>query len=343
MKTKLTSLLFLLFLSGCASKNQAVLDFALEAPKARTTGYSTALYDLGQMLDVYIDDPIFIQSKDILDSTGVSNNSFSEIPYNITEIIKSSLNKIGEKVVFIPYDPTWTLNEIRLGSTFKRPLPHLVLTGAITEYDRTLASNGESANLASSFGGGDWITDVGLDGKRSSTMSRLTIDLNLLNYTSQTMLPQIQSINSVMIRDKTESESLSFAIHGTGFGIDGVMRQVQGRHAAVRLLSELSVLEIIGKVAGVPYWRCVPGTEEDVFLIRKVEKHFVSLDEKDKVSSIKELLTYYGYPNTQKEEGFVQDDQLSITDYLNKTQLKVAGNLDPVLYTSLYLNMPYKN
>jgi hypothetical protein len=335
-------LLAILVLSGCSSNKTTVLDFSLEKPNSRETKYSESLQKLGKMLDVYLDDPVYIQAKDILDSTGVSSNSFAEIPYNITEIIKSSLNKIGRKIIYVHYDPNYIINETRVGATFQRPVPSFLLNGAITEYDRTLNSNGKGANISSSFGGGDSVTDLGYDYKTSRTLSRLTIDLNMMDYKRQILLPQVQSVNSIIIADKIDNENLSFAIHGTGFGFGGSIKEIQGRHAAVRLLSELCVLEIVGKLTAVPYWRCIPDGKADKYVINHIRANFNKFDTRDKLLAIQELLQMYGFSAVKKTGEFDAATKGSLKSYAMMANLNSESFEDGILYESLYLNLPYE-
>ena len=93
----LLSLVFLL-LSSCGDMNPHNVDVQLEksAPVEKITSYSQALLDLGLMTEVYDTGYMKVQSQDIADETGTSMTTGGEIQRNITEIMKSTVNSIGE-------------------------------------------------------------------------------------------------------------------------------------------------------------------------------------------------------------------------------------------------------
>ncbi len=153
-----------MILGGCAGLNPHNVDVELQTtpPRVKTTSYTEALSDLGLMTEIYGTDMLFIQSNPIGDKTGTSSSTGGEIPRDITEMMKSSLNSIGGKVVFIPYDPNFIQNSMVTGySNFDNKLvPNVVLSGGITEFDRGLVTRGDNTDASASAdftGMPDWL------------------------------------------------------------------------------------------------------------------------------------------------------------------------------------------
>ena len=81
------------------------------APAVKTTSFTEALPLLGLMTEIYSTDLLRIQSNPVGDVTGASASTGSEIPRDITEMIKTTLNSMGGNVLFIPYDPAFIQNQ----------------------------------------------------------------------------------------------------------------------------------------------------------------------------------------------------------------------------------------
>ena len=142
-----------MILFACASLDPRKVDVELKRtpPRIKTTSFTEALANLGLMTEIYSTDVLLIQSNSIGDETGTSKSTGGEIPRDITEMMKSSLNSIGGNVVYIPYDPAFVQNQMVTGySNFQNKLvPNVVLSGGITEFDRGLVTKGENTDIMS--------------------------------------------------------------------------------------------------------------------------------------------------------------------------------------------------
>ena len=98
-------------LGGCASTENALKDASTllqerEAdkllPVTNLSPYALALGRFGRMLDIYKEgDPvIYMQTRSILDATNLSSPlAGAEIPGDITEMVRTAVNRIGARVV----------------------------------------------------------------------------------------------------------------------------------------------------------------------------------------------------------------------------------------------------
>ncbi|MEZ5632316.1 MAG: hypothetical protein R3F09_16620 [Burkholderiaceae bacterium] len=96
-------------LGGCATTENALKDAdellakqeaSKKLPEANLSEYALSLNRFGQMLDIYKDgDPvIYMQTRNITDATNLSNPLVgSEIPGDITEMVRTAVNRIGAR------------------------------------------------------------------------------------------------------------------------------------------------------------------------------------------------------------------------------------------------------
>ena len=161
-------------LAGCATPQGARSDAKqvlvertqdIAPPQALATRYTDALAQFGRMLDIYrrTSKPLYVQSRAIADATGLSHPLVgSELPGDITEMVRSAVNRIGDKVVYVPYQPDYVLGHAQQGAKLRLTLPDVQITGAITEFDRALAAAGRGHEASILFGKGKGETDASL-------------------------------------------------------------------------------------------------------------------------------------------------------------------------------------
>ena len=311
----------LAILGGCASMDKAVSDtqklYAESEqrklkPAANLNDYSLALQRFGQMLQIYKkgDPTIYVQTRDIRDATNLSHPLVgAEIPGEITEMVRTAINRIGPNVVYIPFYPDYLVAQAQMGAQFGVTMPNYVITGALTEFDRALSGAGRSNNLSLNFGKGRGETDAGADWKRTAILSSLGLDLNLVNFSTNQMMPQMQAANVMKVWNFSKETNASLGFYGDSFGFKLEGKYLQGRHSAIRTLVDLSVLELLGKATNTPYWRSIPGAQPDPVVVGNVRNTFNSMEQPMKIAMIQVMLQKYGQPvqiNQQLDEATVQ-------------------------------------
>ncbi len=355
----LLSLLFLPLLcfglSGCGKMDPRNVDVELpsDVPVVKVTSFDTPLAELGKMTQVY-GKRVYIQGKDIIDMTGLSVYGYGEIPGDITEMTKSALNAIGGNVVYIPYSPVFINNQMVTGySNFQGKLiPDVVLSGGITEFDRGLETRGRNTdfgvttlpfNVNQHWVPGDTIS-VDYNQEDQESLARITLDFNLLDFRTMSGVARMQTVNSINVYKAVADRELGFTIFGPTFGLKGTVKKVQGRHAAIRLLVQASVLQVVGKYLYLPYWKLVPDMPPDPVVLDKIRQDFRRLSQTEKVGEIQTCLYLKGYnvPVTGNLEsrtqaavaGFTADHKLgqNITDTELYVELwsSLGDNLDQV-------------
>ncbi len=334
-------------LSGCGGASvEPELDASKEkikAPTQYTTDYDSFLRNIGNMYRVYYDatNAIPFQSKPITNDTGTGG-----LPVDVSKMVITAVSKIGKPIVYIPYDPNYLINELNTGGAINRVMPKYVISGAITEYDKGIMrkSDGGSFDFFVPFGASN-----GADGSaskdNSTTASRIVMDFFLIDYATQSMVSGVQSTKTITIYEQSKSKDMGFHIFGSGFGINGSVSRKQGIHAALRLLIELSVAEIISKEAGLPYWKLSKEIQVDEATIDKVYYDMDALDDATKIVLMKDYLQKYGFRIDNIEDPQLDAQTVAFYEVLRKdfdlgplgdTYIKTKDLL------TLHFNLPYK-
>lgn len=330
----------LIVIGGCNNKVVQV-DLPKEPPKAQMSDYGMALVKLGRMTKILRTQPVKVQTVGVVDDTGVSQATGGEIPFDVTGMIKSAVNRIGGKVTFVPYDPVFLKNQAALKFTSLRnkTRPDVVLHGGITEYDRALEVTNNSADFGGDFGGGKNALGIDAGTSAAGAVSRITLDMNMMDFETMAMIPQVQAVNSIRVFKGMNEAELGFSIMGASFGLSGSVKKVQGHHAAVRTLIDLSVLEVIGKYLNIPYWKCVGlDIPADPLVIERIKEQYAAASKQRKILMIQKFLRVYGV--SLSLNGKLDDNTVNaLYAYKDAYDVKTE-TLDADFYAQLFRDTP---
>ncbi len=337
LKVGVLSASLILGVSACGLNPQnADIDLNNTLPEAKLTVYQDAVRKLGMMNVIYGRSPMNIMSKNISDNTGTSVATKAEIPQDITEMVKSTLNGVGGNLTFIPYDPEFFAHSVNTGySQFNNKLiPDVVVTGGITEFDRGLVTKGDSSEIEATLG------DYGLsfEDQNKGSLAQVTLDFNMIDFKTLAALPRIQAVNGIKLHKATKEDSFGFTIKSVTLGAKGTIKKVQGRHSAVRLLVELSMVQLIGRYQKVPYWKLVPGGQKDQVVIDQVLNDFYDMHESGRVSAVQRYLYLYGYDVAVTGQLDAQTET-ALQQFADKNALSSFG-IDQSTYLALFENIP---
>ncbi len=330
---------------GCAGLDPRNVQVELEEelPIQQKTIFYDSLIDLGEMTEVYETQALNIQCTAVTDDTGSSIATKAEIPHDITEMLKSALNSIGGRVTYIPYAPNYAGTLVnQLGYPIdKLAIADVAITGGITEFDRGLETKGKSFELAveetvNNLSDRPIGLDFSTEGK--SSVANVTLDFNLINLRTMAGIPRMQSVNSVRVHKAVSERELGFTILSPTFGFKGTIKKIQGRHEAVRLLVQLSVIQIVGRYLKIPYWRLLPNAEPDPVVLKALKTDYGQMNFSEKVAIIQKLLILNGYvvPVTG-----VLDTQtnVAIQKFDNRYDPE-RQNINENLFLNLYFSVP---
>ncbi len=330
-------LLVAVTLNGCAYHPHKVdIQLAAELPEAKTTQLSSALHKFGLMTEIYATPKTHFMARNIMDNTGSSLATNAEIPRDISEMTKSTLNAIGGSVVYIPYDPDFMVNSASTGySGFKTKLiPNVVVSGGITEFDRGLETRGRN-------------TDVGADGSyrnnalaaefsraEKESAASITLDFNLIDFETLAGISRMQAVNSIKVHKATAENSIGFSIVGNSIGFQGTVKKIQGRHAAVRLLVQVNLMQVIGKYLKLPYWRLLPNMSPDPVVISSIITDYYAMEQSERIKKMQEYLILNGY--SLKITGEMNQETQGYLHQFSNSEPTATGRIDKETYLALF-------
>jgi curli biogenesis system outer membrane secretion channel CsgG/Tfp pilus assembly protein PilF len=338
-----------MLISACATIDPAKVDVQLPetVPVQKVTNYTQSLRNLGLMTEIYDTGQLKIQSNPIGDNTGTSGATGGEIPKDITEMLKSALNSIGGNVVFIPYDPAFIQNQMVTGySNFdKKLIPDVVVSGGITEFDRGLETRGTGTD----FGGEGEVPlsiplpsyKVALDvsDAKKTGLARITLDFNLLDFRTMAGIPRMNTVNSMEVTKALSEKEFGITLFGPTFGRKGSIKRVQGRHNAVRLLVEVSMIQIVGKNLVLPYWRLIgDDTQPDEIVLSTLKKSYYRMNDSQRIHNTQQWLYLHGFDVTAN--GVMDDKTISALKQFKPAFVVTNTSVDVDTFSELYLTIP---
>jgi hypothetical protein len=344
------ALLLAWVLTGCTAlaPKPEQLQLPTEQPVETTTAYSDALGRLGTQSAIYGADLLKIQCREVDDDTGTSYHSGGEIPKTITLMVNSALNAIGGRVVYIPYWPDYFAGIQVSGypATNQKLVPDVVLAGGITEFDRALVTVDRSRNLdvetKEHENAPDWFDGktIGLDYSDADKWSRakIAVDFNLVSFQAQFGIPKMQASNAINVYKGVKEGELGFTLYGPTFGLRGSVKKVQGRHDAVRILVQVSVIQLVGRYLDLPYWQLLDGAKPDPVVMENLRINYLRKDPAQQALALKRLLWLHGHPVTVN--GALDADAKAALAQIDSAY---DGQKEPVpveTFLNLYLSVP---
>ncbi len=346
----LLGLMLVWTLAGCTAINPKpeMLKLPVEPPAERVTSFNTALTHMGILSDIHGAKMLKIQTRDIDDVTGTAYHSEGEIPQSITIMVKSALNAIGGRVVYIPFMPEYFAGIQVSGYPVSRQklVPDVILAGGITEFDRGLATVDRTRNLDAEtndiLGEGTAMPGrkIGLDYEKGDKWSKakIAVDFNLISYQALCGIPKMQASNGITVYKGITEEEFGFTLFGPTIGLRGSIKKVQGRHDAVRLLVQFSIIQLVGRFLDLPYWQLLDGAQPDPVVIEAVKANYLEKNRLLKSLGLQRLLWLHGHKVAINGQ---MDAETKAA--LAKVEPAYDGRADTVsadLYLKLYLSVP---
>jgi hypothetical protein len=197
----------------------------------------------------------------------------SEVPEDMTDIAIGAISKIGGPIRLMPLD--------------MENLQKLVIYGSLTEYDRSLQNSKGGVDANADYLSSKTRINTGTTGQviyedrpendggisashnKLKNVSRMTMDFRVVRMNEGGMINTASVVtNTILLYQTAETKSFGINLNGKSlgllstFGATGAlgysdsMTEVDARHAAIRILIERSIMDLLGKEYKLPYWRC---------------------------------------------------------------------------------------
>jgi curli biogenesis system outer membrane secretion channel CsgG len=130
--------------------------------------------------------------------------------------------------------------------------PDYMIIGAITQADKNIISGGASASVS--------LRDADFGVSKDDMVSVISLDMNIVNTANFEVLNGVGSSNSIAIYRQGIAGDLGGRIKNSGVFLNFSFDESEGMHQAIRTLIQLNTLEVLGKLAKVPYTDCLKPT-----------------------------------------------------------------------------------
>ena len=342
IKTIVLSLLGFLFLQGCISQPKfSKEEKKITMPFNNVTYFKDAFKKLNKLL-IFTNQPRYrFQVKTIENMT----SSKQAMPSDSRGFIRTPLILYMNHLDLVAYEPIYNRFETKTTGfvyfpKMKKGMPHLVINGGITQFDKGIISKSNNFDLDTEFGSGDGDTDARFDYDRSDDLSQIALDLNIFKYQDRTYLTGVATQNKIEIHRKRKKNRFGLFLNGSGIGYSRYTTLQQSKDEALRILTEYSLIQLLGRLYEVPYWRCVvPNLPVDEEIVDKKVAQFINSKKINKIRRIERLISFYGY-NIQ-QDGKISKLELALLEKIKKEyKIKSKIELTPQFYKELYVNAP---
>jgi hypothetical protein len=149
-------------------------------------------------------------------------------------------------------DPGYLLDpiQIALGGNMRGvDLPDYLLVGSISELDREVT--GGRAGIGLGFG------KVGIDLSADRLISVMTADFNVADGRTLKIISGATTTSSVALVNHNAGADLDAKLGSSSGNLTLSIDRADGQQAAMRALIQLSAIETLGKLSGLPYQQCL--------------------------------------------------------------------------------------
>ncbi len=199
-----------------------------------------------------------------------------ELPDDIRYFITSALNNLNKDYAVVSTISGGDFNDNQ--GTEKGSYR---IIGGITGYDN-LYTKSKSKYIDIYGGKGKGETDASFDNTNDKEVTEITLDLALESFDSVkrlwTYVPFRSVSNTIYIVKDKKSGGVNISVTGLSFNFSETVNFGEGLHYALRLLSEKSLLDLLGKMDDIPYWSFYPTkylkqyTNECIAKIKKINQ-----------------------------------------------------------------------
>jgi len=339
----LGSILVVWFLTGCIGEPKfSEKEKKIAMPFNNESYFSDAFKKLNKLL-IAFGTPIYkIQVKTIENLTSAK----SAMPMDSGSFIKTPIILNLNHIKLVAYEPIFNKYETKTTGfvyfpEMKKSMPQLVINGGITQFDKGIISKSNNFDLDTEFGGGEWRTDGRFNYDNSDSYSQIALDLSIFRYKDRTYLSGVATKNKIEIHRRRKKNRFGMFLNGSGIGYSKYSTLQQSKDEALRILSEYSLIQLLGRLYNVPYWKCTtPNMKSDKYVIDRVVQNFTTSKQEMKLKLIEQLIGFYGFKS--KINGKISKDELQALNIISKKyKFKEKRILTPNFYRELYIYTPF--
>lgn len=315
--------------AGCGETNPekgAIIAGPKTPAQKNITSFTAALRCMDQMYASYGIRDVIITSAGVPDATG-------KIQAGTKDMMISAISKMSRKSKafrFVDFDQNQTdilAVQQLIGVTDNLLIPNYYIRGAITQLDSGVASD--------RMGGGIALPNMSLGMNKDQMVSVLSMDLNIGEILTRQILSGMQATNSIAIVRKGQGADLDGKIKKVGIFFNVAMDRSEGPHASVRTLLELSLIEVLGKLTQVPYWKCLEIPQTNPQMRAQARDWYDLMEPKDRVIMVQRAMIGGGYMSGKPTGRMSRPMRNAVARYQAENDLIANGRVNFDLYYSL--------
>lgn len=201
-------------------------------------------------------------------------------------------------------------------------MPEYNIRGSISQFDEDVQRRGTSLGLLAE-------TAFGVRLANETRFSVLGFDAAVVRTETLTLVPGAVSKNTTVVarRDASAGDGQG-RILGAGAVFAFNAARAEGNAQAARNMVELAAIELVGKLARMPYWQCLGLPDNHPEVQRELDDWFFGMDEGERIAFLKERLRerrwFDGAIDAQPTADFV----LALAGYRRALGLPAGGGID---------------
>jgi len=296
------------------------------APVRNIGNFSEALRCMDDMFLAHGKRDIYITTAGIPDATGL-------IATGTKEMFISAVSRMSARsgaFRFVDYDITQldvqVLSEL-VGLTNEFVAPSYYIRGAITQLDSNVLASSQSAGLS--------IARLDLGVSSDQVVSVVSMDLNVGRLVTRQIIPGISANNSIAVVRTGSGADLGGLIGRAGLSFSVSLDRSEGFAQAVRNLVELSTIEVLGKLARVPYWECLSIEPTNPAFRAEARQWFDQMGADERNRLVQAALVRTGYLADTAQPADPRDLNAAVARYQAEHDLVPSGRIDFELYYRL--------
>ncbi len=289
-------------LTGCATPLDARKDAAYQElapvasrpvvrPVRSVSSFSESLMCMDRMLRAAELPTTLITSKQFIDFSG-------KVPAATKEMVVTALSqmsRVSNAFRFVDFevdiarqDTVQNLTTILLNNNqMQLQRPALYVSGAIAFVDQGVVNNTGEAGVSGPR------ADLGYSRSRSATV--VALEVHLGDFRTRTLIPGLDSANEVIVGSGGQGVDLGGRIGDYGVRFNVGRDYAIGTGAALRTLVDLSMIELVGKWARVPYWQCLTLDQSHPQFQRQMQDWFLESGPEGHLQLLRASLEGQGY------------------------------------------------
>ena len=219
--------------------------------------------------------------------------------------------------------------------------PDWVIAGSISQLDDSVVS--ETQGIGLDLSGGS------LGGSRDQILSVVTVDLYLYDWDTLQIRNGGAVANSMTVTRGSRAGDLGGRVKKSGVYLDFSYERSEGLHQAVRTLIQLSLIELLGSLVGVPYEQCLQLKSIQASTQTQIAQDYARSSESERIKVVQEGLGRTLKPGTDTPyysgEVTGQNDSATrraIAEYQRDAGMIPSGEPDFTTYRMLQGPAPAK-